>query len=73
VTREKFEELLAEGRMYFGKNGRGNPNIIRYLSEDQGLIPWTWWPHYEVGHESNNEILELFPDREPTRRQSRNG
>ena len=67
MTREKFEELLAEGRMYFGKNGRGNPNIIRYLSEDQGLVPWTWWPHDEVGHndESKNEILELFPDREP--------
>jgi len=67
VTRERFEELLAGGRLYFGADGRGKPNIIRYLSEDQGLVPWTWWPHEEVGHndESKKEILALFPDAEP--------
>lgn len=67
VTKERFEELLNDGRLYFGAGGRGKPNIIRYLSEDQGLVPWTWWPHEEVGHndESKKEILALFPTVEP--------
>lgn len=67
MVRERFEELLAEGRIYFGQDGRGQPNVIRYLDEDEGLVPWTWWPHDEVGHtdEAKKEILTLFPDVEP--------
>ena len=63
MIRERFDGLLAEGRIYFGKNGRGQPNVIRYLDEDEGLVPWTWWPATEVGHndESKKEMLELFP------------
>jgi adenine-specific DNA-methyltransferase len=67
---ENFKQLLADGpqeppsrlgRIYFGKHGRGMPNVIRYLSEDEGLVPWTWWPAEEVGHndESKKEQLEL--------------
>jgi adenine-specific DNA-methyltransferase len=37
------------------------------LDEDEGLVPWTWWPHEEVGHndESKKELLALFPGVEP--------
>jgi adenine-specific DNA-methyltransferase len=76
MIRERYDELLADGpqeppsrmgRIYFGQGGRGMPNVIRYLDEDEGLVPWTWWPHEEVGHtdEAKKEILELFPDAEP--------
>ncbi len=36
--------------------------MIRYLSEVEGYVPWTWWPHDEVGHtdESKKEIHALF-------------
>jgi adenine-specific DNA-methyltransferase len=36
--------------------------MIRYLSEVEGVVPWTWWPHEEVGHtdESKKEIHALF-------------
>ena len=72
---ENYRELLADGpqeppsrlgRVYFGKNGRGMPNIIRYLDEDEGLVPWTWWPNGEVGHndEAKKEQLELHPTAE---------
>ena len=63
MIRERFDGLLAEGRIYFGKDGRGQPNVIRYLDEDHGLVPWTWWPASEVGHndESKKEMLQLFP------------
>lgn len=67
VTKERYEELLARGKLYFGLDGRGKPNVIRYLKDDLGLVPWTWWPHEEVGHndESKKEILALAPDHEP--------
>lgn len=42
------------------------PGVVRYLSEVEGLVPWTWWPNEEVGHndEAKKEILDLFPDTE---------
>ena len=62
LARATFEKLRAEGRIYFGKNGDSQPNVIRYLSEVEGYVPWTWWPHDEVGHtdESKKEIHALF-------------
>jgi adenine-specific DNA-methyltransferase len=67
VTKERMGELIDEGRVYFGKDGKSQPNLIRYLDEDEGLVPWTWWPHEEVGHndESKKEMLALFPDKPP--------
>lgn len=62
LARRTYEQLLAEGRIYFGKNGDSQPNVIRYLSEVPGMTPWTWWPSDEVGHtdESKKEIHALF-------------
>lgn len=61
-TAPVFEKLRAEGRIYFGKDGNGQPNTIRYLSEVEGTVPWTWWPHEEVGNtdEAKKEMLSLF-------------
>ncbi|MGB7550065.1 MAG: DNA methyltransferase, partial [Chromatiaceae bacterium] len=38
------------------------PSTIRYLSEVEGFVPWTWWPHEEVGHtdESRKEIQNIL-------------
>ena len=38
------------------------PRVIRYLSEVDGLVPSTWWPHEDVGHndEGKKEIRTLF-------------
>lgn len=62
-----YRALLTEGRIRFGVTGKGAPGILRYLAEDDGLTPWTWWPHEEVGHtdESKKEIQALF-DKEGT-------
>ncbi len=62
MIRPRFDELLDAGRIYFGRDGSAQPGVIRYLDEDKGLVPWTWWPHEEVGHndESKKEMLELF-------------
>ncbi len=58
----EFLKLRDEGRIWFGKDGNSQPNIIRYLSEVEGMVPWTWWPSDEVGHtdEAKKEIHELF-------------
>ena len=62
IAQATFEKLLAENRIYFGKDGNSQPNIIRYLSEVEGMTPWTWWPSSEVGHtdESKKEIHAIF-------------
>ena len=62
VLEDKFLDLVAQGKVFFGKSGDSQPGLIRYYSEIEGLVPWTWWPHEEVGHtdESKKEIHALF-------------
>ena len=61
-TQPEYEKLLSIGRIWFGKDGSGQPNVIRYLSEVEGFVPWTWWPHTDVGHtdEAKKEAHEYF-------------
>lgn len=61
-TEESFLRQVADGRFYFGKNGKGVPRRKNYLSEAEGRQSWTWWPHEEVGNtqESKKEIKALF-------------
>jgi DNA modification methylase len=58
----EFKKLRDAGRVYFGKDGKSQPSVIRYLDEVDGFVPWTWWPHDEVGHtdEARKEIQGLF-------------
>ena len=62
LSQKTFEELLADGRIFFGKDNNSQPNKIRYLSEVTGVAPWTWWPSDEVGHtdSSKKEIIAIF-------------
>jgi len=58
----EFRKLLDAGRIYWGKDGNAQPSVIRYLSEVEGFVPWTWWTHGEVGHtdEAKKESMTLF-------------
>jgi len=62
MVEPEFLKLKAAGRIYFGKDGSSQPGVIRYLSEVEGLVPWTWWPSKEVGHtdEARKGIREIF-------------
>ncbi len=62
LSKKTFERLRVEGRIWFGKDGNSQPNVIRYLSEVEGMVPWTWWPSEEAGHtdEAKKEIHALF-------------
>ncbi len=57
-----FQQLLKEGRLWFGADGSGVPRKKTYLSESEGIAPWTWWTNKEVGHnqEAKKEIIALF-------------
>jgi adenine-specific DNA-methyltransferase len=62
VLEPKFLDYVDAGMVFFGKKGDAQPGFLRYFSEVEGLVPWTWWPHDEVGHtdESKKEANVLF-------------
>ena len=64
----RYEELLREGRLWFGRDGNNPPRQKVFLSEVQdGIVPDTWWTHDEAGNnqEAKKEVLNLFDDVEP--------
>lgn len=61
VSKEKFDELNADDRVWWGPEGNSMPALKRFLSEvQQGMVPQTFWPYEEVGHtqEAKRELLE---------------
>ena len=62
-SKETAERYLKENRFYFGKDGKGAPQLKRYLSEvKQGVTPVTIWLREEVGdtQEGANILSDLF-------------
>lgn len=62
MVEPEFKKLEAAGRIYYGKDGNAQPQVIRYLSEVEGVVPWTWLPHEDVGHtdEAKKEIYSIL-------------
>ena len=51
VSKTKFNELDADGRIWWGHDGNNVPAIKRFLSEvKDGRVPQTLWTYDEVGH-----------------------
>jgi len=68
MNEDQYREWLADGRITFGKSGRGRPMLKRFLSEAQeGLTPNTWWDHSFAGHnkEATLELKALHDGRAP--------
>ena len=66
VSKEKFQELVNDNRIWFGEKGENVPRLKRFLSEvQQGMVPITIWPYKEVGHnqEGRQEVKKLFDDK----------
>lgn len=58
-SKERFFELIADNRIYFGEQGKNVPRYKRFLTEVQdGLVPVTIWLKDEVGdnQESKKEV-----------------
>jgi len=63
-----IDNWLKEKRIFFGKDGKGAPQLKRYLEEvQQGRVPTTWWTFKEVGHNdaANKEMQSLFNSKSP--------
>ena len=66
VSKERFQELVDDNRIWFGEDGSTVPRLKRFLSEVQsGMVPTTLWTHQEVGHnqEGRQELKALFDDK----------
>jgi len=62
VSREKFLEMDADKRIWWGKDGNSIPQIKRFLDEvKQGIVPQTLWTYQEVGHtqEAKKELIAI--------------
>ena len=62
LAESTFLKLIADNRVWFGKDGNARPRLKRYLSEMEGQNSWSWWSNAEVGHnqEAKKEINYLF-------------
>jgi site-specific DNA-methyltransferase (adenine-specific)/adenine-specific DNA-methyltransferase len=62
MTEESFKRLVADNRIWFGKNGDSRPRMKLFLSETQGTTAWTWWTNSDVGHnqEATKEVKDIF-------------
>lgn len=62
VTKDTFEKLVKDNRIWFGNNNNSRPRMKLFLSESEGATAWTWWTNAEVGHnqEATKEIKQIF-------------
>lgn len=50
-SKESFDKLNADNRIWWGADGDNTPRLKRFLSEvKQGRVPQTLWRYEEVGH-----------------------
>lgn len=59
---KRFQELVADNRIWFGDKGQAVPQTKRFLSEvKDGIVAMTLWPYSEVGHtqDAKREIKAL--------------
>lgn len=59
-TKPRYEEMIADGRVWFGQDGSSRPAIKRFLTDvKQGRVAETLWPYAEVGHnqEAKKELI----------------
>ena len=75
VSKERFEELLKDNRIWFGQTGNNVPRLKRFLSEvKEGAVCKTIWFRTEVGdnQEAKREVKafnndEVFTTPKPER------
>lgn len=62
VSRERFQELVEDNRIWFGAKGSNVPRIKTFLSEVQsGVVAMTLWRNNEVGNtqDAKKEVKAL--------------
>jgi adenine-specific DNA-methyltransferase len=67
-TQSRFQEMVADGRIWFGPSGNNAPRLKKFLNEVQsGLVPSSLWLHADSGTtgSAKSEITTLFPGQVP--------
>jgi site-specific DNA-methyltransferase (adenine-specific)/adenine-specific DNA-methyltransferase len=62
VSKEKFQSLKEDNRIWWGKNGNSVPQVKRFLKDvKKGSVPQTLWTYNEVGHtqEAKKELVGI--------------
>ena len=62
---DKFQELIKDNRIVFGKNGEGGPQRKRFLFEakDRGKVTKTWWDDVETTTNGTMHLKKLFDNK----------
>lgn len=63
TSKENFEKLVSDNRIWFGEKGDNVPAVKKFLTEvKDGMVPMTIWKYSEVGHnqEGRQEVKKLF-------------
>lgn len=66
VSKEKFAQLVADNRIWFGETGDNVPRLKRFLTEVQdGMTASSLMLYKDVGHsqEGRQELKKLFDDK----------
>lgn len=65
TSKENFEKLVSDKRIWFGESGNNVPSVKKFLTEvKQGTVPNSIWGYKEVGHnqEAKQELKEIFKE-----------
>lgn len=65
---DRFNELLKDHRITFGKNGNNKPCIKRFLTEieNDGVVPKSIWSYKDVGENRNaRQEVKVFNLKDP--------
>ena len=66
TSKENFEQLVKDNRIWFGENGDNVPAVKKFLTEvKNGVVPLTIWGYEDVGHnqEGRQELKKIFDDK----------
>lgn len=65
-TEPTYKNLLADGRIWFPKDGDGSPRIKLFGSQLRGLVPFTVWGAGDTGtnDDAKRHLMSLFPDKQ---------
>jgi len=64
INKEKFDQINADNRIWWGKDGNNVPAVKKFLSEvSGGRTPQTLWFYKEVGHtqDAKKTLLKYVP------------
>ena len=66
ATEPTFQSLLADGRIWFPKDGDGSPRLKLFSHQLRGLVPFTVWGSSDTGtnDDAKRHLMVLFPDQE---------